>query len=959
MGKIHFINGQLQNPNPRMLKKVLLFFGVVQIAWQTYSQSARDRWVDSVLATMASHEKIGQHFILQTKAPANGAEINELIEKIKRFHPGGVEFVGRPYGDVAAINRRLRASSTLPLIIGWDETYLLALADSGQAFPSHLQLAAVSNDSLAREVYTPAANWVRSLGVDYTTGMQFNPLSVADTNWNQQLNQVGGDRARIMTNAQRWLAPLAHTGGFAVPGFQTPRDVLNSAKGDTLRIVPVENFFFLHDLRTKLLRSTDFQFQVRTENQVLHAARSGAFIQDVIRQQLGYGGLLTYVAQPNENEDYLNIFAAGNNLITATVINNRALGAVTKSLRKNKLLKIHMEQSLRQLLRLKFELMLAPPKPVLDSWRWHAPEKQVLLQNLFESSITVIKNGAQLLPIRNLDLQTLRLINIGGDPNRAFELHIKKYAPVVKKNVLEASDTVTARTLVDGATTLVVAVFDPALGREIAGWLQKIAKKRIVICHMAGVSNLDLWNDFGAVLAGFTPAAEVGRAMAQNLFGVATGRGVLPVDLRSYRPEGVAIEHLPHFAYVQPEAAEIDSETLQKIEPIVREAIAAGATPGAQLVIARKGKVVYQKSFGTLTYSGVEPVTDSTLYDLASVTKVSATLQAVMFLQEKRLIDLDKKASAYLPELKGTNKEDMVLRDILTHQAGLWPFLPFWASTMKDSVWLPEYYKQSPSPDFPWPVAENLFAHESMKDSLWNWIIQSKVREKRARTPYDYRYSDMGFYILQHLAEKLLNQPLEEFLEQNVYQPLGAFSLGYLPRNRYAAAQIAPTERDQLFRKSLLVGYVHDQGAAMHGGVAGHAGLFGTALDLAKLGQLWLNGGFYGDARVFKSSTVEAFTIRQFATSRRGLGWDKPLLNDWSSPTAFAASPLTFGHTGFTGTCVWIDPAYELVYVFLSNRVHPDMNNNKLLNLNIRPRIQEVLYQSIFNYLLYQPAARN
>jgi beta-N-acetylhexosaminidase len=402
-----------------------------------------------------------------------------------------------------------------------------------------------------------------------------------------------------------------------------------------------------------------------------------------------------------------------------------------------------------------------------------------------------------------------------------------------------------------------------------------------------------------------------------------------------------------------PEAAGIDSKTLSKIEAIAREAIEIGATPGSHVLVAKDGKVVYEQSNGYLTYENKIPVSDQTIYDLASVTKVSATLQAVMFMHEKGLIDVNKKISVYLPELKKSNKKDFTIKDILTHQAGLWPFLPFWAETVKNGTQLPQYYSSISSQDYPFPVAENLFAHKSMKDSLWSWIIKAKVREKPARTTYNYVYSDMGFYILQHLAEKILNQPLEEFLEQNLYEPLGAHALGYLPLKKFPQDLIAPTENDILFRKKLLTGYVHDQGAAMHGGIAGHAGLFGSANDLAKLGQMLLQKGSYGGQRYYKPETVEIFTSKQYEPSRRGLGWDKPTPSDWNGPTTLLASNKTFGHTGFTGTCIWVDPEFNLVFIYLSNRVHPDMTNNKLLNANIRPRIQEVIYKAIFNYRQY------
>ena len=326
-------------------------------------------------------------------------------------------------------------------------------------------------------------------------------------------------------------------------------------------------------------------------------------------------------------------------------------------------------------------------------------------------------------------------------------------------------------------------------------------------------------------------------------------------------------------------------------------------------------------------------------------------------MHDKSLIDINKKASYYLPELKLSNKKDFTIKDILTHQAGLWPYLPFWQQTMKDSTLLPEYYSQVQNENFPFPVAKDLFVTSTMRDSLWQWIMDARIREKKPRKPYDYTYSDMGFYILQHLAEKVLNQPMEDFLAQNFYEPLGAITTGFLPLARFPESQIAPTEIDQQFRMQPLTGYVHDQGAAMHGGVAGHAGLFSNANDLIKLGQMWLQKGSYGGMRYFKPETIDLFTSKQYESNRRGLGWDKPTLSDWNGPTSLYASPKTFGHTGFTGTAIWVDPEFDLVFVFLSNRVYPDMFNTKLLSGNIRPRIQEVIYQSIFEYCKFRNQA--
>lgn len=382
----------------------------------------------------------------------------------------------------------------------------------------------------------------------------------------------------------------------------------------------------------------------------------------------------------------------------------------------------------------------------------------------------------------------------------------------------------------------------------------------------------------------------------------------------------------------------------------MEEAVAMEATPGCYALIAKDGKVVFEQAVGWLTYEKQQPVTEGTIYDLASMTKVLGTVQIIMFLYEKGLIDINKKASVYLPELRGTNKKDLTLIDILTHQSGLLPFIPLWPKTMDiNNEFDPHYYSHARDEAYPFQIAPNLFGSTHLKDSLWRWTLESNLLEKPARTPYSFRYSDLGPWILYMLAEKLLNQPIDEFLRQNIYEPIGAWTTGYLPLDRFDVSLIAPTEKDTIFRKGLVAGTVHDERAAMLGGVAGHAGLFSNAGDVAKLGQMLLQKGYYGGHQYFRPETIDLFTKKQFKPSRRGLGWDKPIQSDWTSPTSLSASSETYGHTGFTGTCIWIDPEFNLVYVFLSNRVNPG-RGSKFNSANIRTRIQEVIYQSMFTY---------
>jgi CubicO group peptidase (beta-lactamase class C family) len=363
------------------------------------------------------------------------------------------------------------------------------------------------------------------------------------------------------------------------------------------------------------------------------------------------------------------------------------------------------------------------------------------------------------------------------------------------------------------------------------------------------------------------------------------------------------------------------------------------------VLVAKDGAVVFEKAYGHYTYDKTLPVTTSTIYDIASITKVSATLQAIMYLKDRGKLNLDAKLVQYLPELKGTNKQNILMRDLLAHQAGLQPGLPFYQRTIDPKV-KQKYYADTQSLDFPHEVVPGMYAAKDIEETMWKWLVASPLLTKPKGGTYEFKYSDLTFYILRRVAEKLLNQNLSDFMDQNFYGPMGLTTLGYTPLTRFAKEQIVPTENDTYFRKSLIWGTVHDQGAAMLGGIAGHAGLFSNAFDLAALMQMNLQGGTYGGHRYFNSDVVSEFAQRPFKGNRRGLGWDMAA-PDGVGATSNLASLSTYGHTGFTGTCAWVDPETNLVYIFLSNRVNPDAVNNKLTSYNIRTRIHDVIYKAI------------
>ncbi len=959
------------------MKKVFLCGALAFSVFCLRAQPSTTRWVDSLFQTLSVEQKIGQLFMPRLDELSE-TDAERLADYVAEHHIGGILITrGQPVSHVRLI-KKMQSKSALPLLVGIEPAGLAeGLLDSLTYFPPPLALGSVRNDSLLYALGKEVARQLQVLGIH----VYFGPN--ADMDWQDEiypasLNFFGDSRQRVATRSRLFVDGLQHHGVMAVITHPFKNQTFNASTSQNANLLeltlPDTTVFYPYQQLINAgvggILTANLHYTTPTGKQPLPANIAQLYISEIIKKKLSYQGLLftevpllqDWVDKPRPGETEALAIQVGNDVLIDPLNLSATVRTLKRRLRNDKKLASQLDEVVRKIIAVKYQLGLfqnALPNEDNLLLRLNTPDAQLLKRTLTHQAITVVSNKDELLPFRHLSDQKFALLSIGREVHPALENMLHKYVPFDAFSMRVPADSSQLREALEKYSRVVVVVY-PQASSFLTEVLPQLYRYRsdagLTLCHLGDARQLVLFQDYATLVHAHTEDALTHQLLPQILFGGIEASGELPLTVSEQLAEGKGefVNTLDRFAYTLPEDAGVDSQTLRAIESIAREAIDSGATPGCHVFIARKGKVIYDRSFGWQTYENQIAVNDQTLYDLASVTKVSATLQAIMFLHERKMIDLNKKASVYLPELKNSNKKDFTLIDILTHQAGLWPFLPFWVDTMKDSVHMPEYYSYGESEAYPYPVSENLFATAAMKDSLWNWIVRAKVRPKVNRTPFDYRYSDMGFYILQHLAEKLLNQPMEDFLAQNLYEPLGAYTVGYLPLNRFDADQIAPTENDRLFRKSMLRGYVHDQGAAMHGGVAGHAGLFSNANDLAKLGQLWLNKGTYGGERLYKPETVELFTRRQFDSSRRGLGWDKPTPSDWNGPTTLLASNQTFGHTGFTGTCIWVDPQFDLVYVFLSNRVHPNMNNNKLLTGNIRPRIQEVIYKAIFNYCQYR-----
>lgn len=963
-----------------MIKKVIAsLLLLIPVALSAQVNTTRMDWVDSVLNTMNINEKIGQLFLVELRAD-DPASVHEIEDWVKSHQIGGIFFNSTSPTRQIRLTNQLQQRADVPLFVAMEMLPQMGGLDSVIHFPEPLVLGAIQSDSLLTRLGQELAREAKLLGVNTSLmplgemivrdeANLFNPLSFGDR------SMLVSKKSVALMKAMQQENMLVCARNFPVRGL-TVTDVQKGVPTiqvtlDSTESKPYQRLFD-SGLNGLIATATTFPIfysnvHLTKKNDYNSNSLSVLFTGQWLKQKMNYNGLVMtdirsikqQTKKYREGDAEALAFQAGNDVLMFSQNPGAAVKKIRKLIRKNEIYEQQLNNSLKKILSAKYDARLWK-KQILNTdnalLKINPPAAALLNQQLQQSAITVVKNESQPLPVVSLDNKKFAYLSIDSTTAAtSFYQTLNKYVGFHQLAFNPQADQVDLLNELNDKAVIVIATFASTPAEKITQLqqvLQPLKNSHHII--IADFGSAALWrnaHDFNTVVTAYVSSSHTIQAMAEVIFGALPAQGRLPVAFSDAIPSGAGLSTpaIGRLVYSIPEGAGMDSRVLSKIDLIAREAIASKSTPGCQVLVARKGKVIYEKAFGTFSYEDTRPVTEETIYDLASLTKVSATLQAVMFLHEHGLIDIYKKASVYLPELKNTNKNDITIVDMLTHQAGLVPFIPLWNQTVKDSLFLPNYYNRNQHPEYPLQVAPNLFAAPTLRDSVWMWIIKSKMQDKVPRTNYAYRYSDLGFMILQHLAERILNQPLDQFLEQNYYEPLGATTTGFVPLERFDRNQITPTEYDKIFRKGLVQGTVHDERAAMLGGVSGHAGLFSSAHDLAKLAQMLLQGGYYGGYRYYQSETVDAFAARQF-TSRRGLGWDKPVQSDWTgSPTSTLASPLTYGHTGFTGTCMWIDPEFDLVYIFLSNRVYPD-RNTKLLTTNVRTRIQDVIYQSIFAY---------
>ncbi|WP_235114533.1 glycoside hydrolase family 3 N-terminal domain-containing protein [Cyclobacterium qasimii] len=951
------------------------------------NSAAQHHWVDSVFNSLTFEERLGQLFMVAAYSNKGQAHVNNISKLIQDENLGGIIFFqGGPVRQAHLTNHYQSISKT-PLFIAMDAEWGIGMRlDSVLNFPKQMTLGAAKNDALVYQMGKEIARQFKEIG------MHINFAPVVDVNSNPENPVIGyrsfGEKKQLVSNKSlAYMRGMQDNGILAnakhFPGhgdtdsdshYTTP--VINNSKA---RIVDVDLYPYRELINEGLMSIMVAHLHIPSlgSEPNLPTTLSPKVVTQLLKEEMNFKGLIftdalnmkgvSSLYKPGEVE--LMALLAGNDVLLYAEDVPKSKTLILQAVEEGRISQEEIDQRVRKILNAKYWAGLHKKQQV-DTHklveRLSNFGTKALIEQMYASSLTVVTNENQLIPVKHLELEKMASLTLGRK-GETFKDFLGKYAefehftlrPNSNQNNFQAMEK-----NLEEFSTIVVGVMGMTnnsrrnfgLKNEEIAFIKRLQENHKVITVVFGNAySASKFKDQENLIIAYEENDFTESLAPQVIFGGREGTGKLPISLQQAWAEGHGIETetLHRLAYSTPEAQGMDSRELMKIDGLMEKAIAHKATPGGSILIAKNGAVIFEKTYGHYDYTHQQAVTDKTLYDLASLTKVMATTQAIMFLNSRGMIALDDQLKQYLPELEGTNKGDITIRNILTHEAGLIPYIPHFNNTLEGTNWKPEYYSHQKNENYSLEIADGIYGNKSLPDSVWKWTVASNLRYSGTKSSkYSYKYSDVGMYLLHRLVETLVNQPMNEFLEQQFYAPLGMYRFGYLPLQRFSQDQIAPTEDDHIFRKTIVQGYVHDPGAALYGGVAGHAGLFGNANDLAKLMQMMLQNGKYGTEELIDKATIEKFTSKQSFQSRRGLGWDKPDPKKDRGPTGNLTSMSTFGHTGFTGTAAWADPEQQLIYIFLSNRVHPNAGNNQLLRDNVRSDIQDIMYRAIKNRFL-------
>lgn len=971
---------------------ILSLFSLVPFA-QTkirppFLQYESDQWVDSVFSTLSIDEKIGQLIMVPAYSSKGNGHLVQLIKMVEENKIGGIiTMQGGPMRHINMVNQLQKVSKT-PLLVAIDAEYGLSMRlDSCIRYPSGFTIGATDNDSMVFDLGADLGRQCKRLGI------HINFAPVADVNSNPLNPVIGfrsyGDNPKIVfqkavafglgLQSQGVLATFKHFPGHGDAQkdshYVLPVITHNRAQLDSIELVPFRNAvrYGIGGIMTGHLSVPAL------DTSGVAATVSIPMVQNLLLDEYGFEGLVVTDAMNMEGADdqedqvskEVRALMAGNDLLEFVINPAKVIGAVKKAVAEGQISIGAIDRKCKKILMLKRWAGLNKVVPVSSANLYTDLSQsayRMTIRNVAQQSLTVLRNDNHLLPLQHLDTLKIATVSIGRGMVTDFQRSLGRYTKMdhffISK---DANDEAIKKVMVHlKKYNLVIAAVNN-LGNfvsskyRITDIQQKVVqqvtangKSVIVVFGNPYVLNyLEEAGKANGLVVAYQESPEAQDLAGQLLFGAFPSLGKLPVTVNgSYRSgDGLKTLATGRFKYTLPEEIGVDSTFLKKkIDSLVSEGLSGKAFPGCEIFLAKNGKVIFLETYGYHTYSGEEPLLQDDLFDFASLTKIMAPVPALMRLSDEKKLLVNKRMSEYWPDWKGSNKQNLIVADVLSHQARLKTGIPFWEKTVDaHGNYKAGFYSKDSTDKYSFRVSKDLFILNSFRDSVYAAIRKSSLLKQKR-----YVYSDIGFIIFPRIIESLSRQDYESYLKANFYHPLGAYSLTYRPYLYQPIEKIDPTEFDASFRKELLQGYVHDEAAAVLGGISGNAGLFGTINDAAKMMQMYLNYGVYGGDRYLSEVTMKEWTSRHFEKSanRRGYGFDKPkmmnnLKNLENAYPAPMCSDASFGHSGYTGTFAWADPKTGILFLFFSNRVYPTRANNLINHLKLRETIQQTAYEII------------
>lgn len=930
----------------------------------------KENWVQDELNKMSLREKVGQFFMVAAYSNKGEDHFQKIDSLISKENIGGLIFFQGQRSNLKTAISRFQNNSKIPLLIGMDAEWGASMRLFGEErYPYNFTIGAANDPVLTERLGEMMGQECRNLDIH----LNFAP--VADVNSNPNNPVIGfrsyGEYPKDVAShvaatvrgmeKQGVLTSIKHFPGHGDTDVDSHKDL--PIVNNTLKHIEAIDFFpFRSGIAAGASTVMIGHLNVPSLDPTgTPSSLSKPTIQNYLQGQLGFKGLVVSDAlgmkavadRYGKTDVVVKAFEAGCDILLFPESVHDAIDAIVAKVESGGIELNSIDERCSKILDAKYKAIIQPAK----LHKYSSGEITFAKKQTYEKAITVLKNEGDLLPIKRFD-QKIAHISIGlyTEPLKTsmdlvtkidhFHFHTGEEAIRRMRGKMNDYDVI----MTSLHAKRVSKRGDYGMPKKWRDWLKGLPSDKSNVLTLFGnpyVFNdeVDLSSIESVVVAYENNEYALNRA-GQFLMGTFSSSGKLPVSISSLykRGHGVIVKSGGRLKESQPEELGISPTKLAEIDSIVLRGIKAGAFPGCQIVVAVKGNVIYRKSFGNHTYSDALPVKNEDIYDIASITKIAASTLSLMHYNSKEELNLNNRLSDFLPDItKDTPYAGLQLRKMLSHQAGLKPWIPFYAKTLKDNMPNSAIYGKDSSGIFNTRVAENLWIINGYDQKIYDSILHTPLLRKRK-----YKYSDLGYYFIKKIIESKSGMKLNHFVTNEFYKPMGLNNLRYHPRRHFKASRITPTEDDKIFRKSVIHGYVHDQGAAMLGGVGGHAGLFSNAGDLAKLMQMYLNNGSYGSVQYVKPQVIEEYTDCQYcSTNRRGAGFDKPTRNLNGGPTCELVSLKSYGHSGFTGTIVWADPVPQINYVFLSNRVYPDAENWKLIRMDIRTDIQKVIYQAV------------